>query len=351
MEKGANDNRNKMMLHNGSASVTADLFGGAITRFRLDKIDMNPLSFSFSPEEMPENNQPGAPYRGHFLCLGRWGPPSEGERLAGMPDHGQFANMLWQGYTVRDQSVIRMQADSSLEELSIRREIILDEREAVYGVKEVVKNEYGRGRLYNMVQHPTLAFPFLDGDTLVNCNASYGFDQFRSGHPERRALQWPAGTDGKGRPVDLRRPDKKYNSVFSFIVDRGSEYGWITAFNPRRRLLLGYLWRRSDYPWIHLWQHWEEDRIKYRGIEFGTAGIHQPFKKILETGVQLFGEKTVEYIDAGESVGRNYLSFLLEMAGDGGGVEQVKIDPESGHILIKTPSGSTRIKTIFKNFL
>jgi hypothetical protein len=59
-----------------------------------------------------------------------------------------------------------------------------------------------------------------------------------------------------------------------------------------------------------LWQHYENDKIQYRGIEFGTAGIHQPFKEILDTATTLLGEKTYAYLDAGEIVSKSYLSFI-----------------------------------------
>jgi hypothetical protein len=95
-------------------------------------------------------------------------------------------------------------------------------------------------------------------------------------------------------------------------VNEKEEFGWLTAFSPKYHLLIGYVWKRFDYPWIHLWQHWNNDKISYRGLEFGTAGIHQPFEEILNTATTLFGEKTFAYIDAGESVSKKYISFLCE---------------------------------------
>ena len=112
---------------------------------------------------------------------------------------------------------------------------------------------------------------------------------------------------------------------FSFVVKNDDEYGWITAFSPKYNLLFGYMWKRSDYPWIHLWQHYTDGIIQYRGIEFGTAGIHQPFNEILNTSPILFGEKTYAFIDAGESVSKNYFSFIYETDPGFEGVENIKI--------------------------
>ena len=86
----------KICLHNPASSLTVDLSGGAITDFHLkDEACINPLSFEFSKDQMPVNNKTGAPYRGHFFCVGRWGLPSEGEIKSGIPNHGEIANIGW----------------------------------------------------------------------------------------------------------------------------------------------------------------------------------------------------------------------------------------------------------------
>lgn len=138
-------------LENNKSVVTIDPFGGAITAFHLKHIDTNPLSFAFSKEQMPINNKAGAPYKGHFLCLGRWGEPSAGEINAGISNHGQFANILWNIEENKQQNILKMKATASLEGLYIERKILLDKENPVYAVKEVVQNINPLGRLYNMV--------------------------------------------------------------------------------------------------------------------------------------------------------------------------------------------------------
>lgn len=348
MKTIAADHVNRIELNNESAVITAELFGGAITGFHLQKGAVNPLSFAFTNEQMPENNKGGAPFRGHFLCMGRWGQPSDEERKAGMPDHGQIANIMWQADPLADKHALQMRVESPLEALSVERMMRIDEKYAVFGVRETVVNTCPLGRLYNMVQHPTLASPFLDNTTAVNCNATVGFEQFRYDHPEKDPLNWPIGRDGNCEPLDLRTPDSAYNSVFSFVVDNAAEYGWVTAFSQQHQLLLGYIWKRNDYPWIHLWQHWEGEKIQYRGMEFGTAGIHQPFKTIIETGVKLFGEKTVGYIEPGETVSRRYLSFLHKTNKN---IRDITLENGGESIIIHFDQERERINTSFKDFL
>lgn len=350
MVKAETENKHEIKLQNKSATVIVNAFGGSIIDFHLNQQAANPLNFLYPTEQMPLNNRSGAPYQGHFLCLGRWGEPSDGERKAGLPDHGEIANILWRRLSLNEPCFIQMQVDSALEGLIVEREIRLDKENAIFSVEEKVMNIHSLGRLYNMVQHPTLSSPFLDHSTIVNCNASTGFDQFRYDHPEKNPLQWPTGKDDKDESFDLRAPRKAYNTVYSFIVRQDAEYGWITAYNPEMKLLLGYIWRRKDYPWIHLWQHWENNRIKYRGIEFGTAGIHKSFKQIIDIGLRLFGENTVEYIDAGEAVTRQYLSFLYNATEDIGEVQDIIVEPVKGEIILIAGSRQIHLNTTLKIF-
>ncbi len=338
------------ILENGSGCLEIDLFGGAITSFKLHEGEINPLSFRFSAEQMPANNKAGAPYRGHFLCLGRWGLPSEGEIKAGVPDHGQIANIMWQAEE-GDQTQFEMQTHSELEGLHVKRLIQMDINSPVYIVNEEVTNTNPLGRLYNMVQHPTLGRPFLDDTTIINCNAGLGFDHCFSNEPEKDVSSWPIGIGEDMKTINLSNTEQNYSSVFSFIVKKEAKFGWVSAYSPTHNLILGYVWERKDYSWINLWQDWHEDKIRYRGIEFGTTGIHKPFGQILEDGNwKVFGENTCEYIDAGEKLSRKYLSFLCKVQPGFQGIDELSIS--KGLISLKDDVSGQHIELAIslKNF-
>ncbi|MBV9963306.1 MAG: hypothetical protein JO072_13765 [Parafilimonas sp.] len=326
----------KISLENNLCSLTVDSFGGAITNFQLkDDEEINPLNFAFTQEQMPSNNKNGAPYQGHFLCAGRWGLPSEGEIRKGVPNHGEAANSLWET-TTKEELIINMQTTAGLEGLHVERRLELDNQYSLFKVEETFTNINSLGRLYNVVQHPTLAAPFLDSKTIINCNATIGFDQSNYKHATEKRVEFPFAKDDKGNTFNLKKPTINYSSVFSFIVDAKNKIGWLTAYSKQHNLLFGYVWKRSDYPWIHLWQHFENDKIKYRGLEFGTAGIHQPFKEILNTATELFGEKTFAYIDAGESVYKKFFSFIYKTGDDFSEIENITFD--ENNFVMKTTS-------------
>jgi hypothetical protein len=142
----------------------------------------------------------------------------------------------------------------------------------------------------------------------------------------------------------LRNPGSSYNAVYSFTVKPGSDYGWITAFSPTDNFLLGYIWKRNHYPWIHLWQHYNENKLQYRGLEFGTAGLHQPYHVLLDVATTLFGEKTYAYIDAGESVTKNYFSFCHSTGKGFTGVENVHVTNKEIIVTARNESGNINIK-------
>ena len=291
-------------LRNANAELATDPFGGAITRFVIGN-NINPLSFSFSPGQMPENNRGGAVYQGHFACIGRWGEPSASEIQEGLPNHGEPANILWQVNEAKEK-YLNMEVQAKREGLHVERICRLDEEAAAFLMKEKVTNIQGNNRPFNMVQHPTLAAPFLDEHTNIDCNGAEGFNQADYKNVLENSLFW-----NEGKMTALRRQQMHQDAVFSFIVNKKDRFGWITAWSATYNLLLGYIWKRTDYPWIHHWQNFNHGMIQYRGIEFGTAGIHQPFDEIANTATSLFGEKTFVMLDRDATLQKSYLGFML----------------------------------------
>ncbi len=330
---------NIINIGNGAASLSVDLYGGGITDFHLLNGGINPFNFKFTPEDMPANNRSGASYRGHFICLGRWGPPTAGEIKAGIPDHGQAANMVWEHIT-SIQKELKMQVVTLLEGLKIKRVIEMDDHSAVFKVEEYITNINPLSRLHNVVQHPTLAKPFLTNNTIVNCNADTGFNYLLSKKPAEHAAKWPYGIMEDGGKMNISRPDNAYSSVFSYTIKKDAEFGWITAYAPEIDLLVGYIWRRETYPWISLWQDFDGTNIRYRGLEFGTTGMHKPYKQIIEEGNhEVFGERSYLVIDAGEMQQKNYISFMLKTPYSFSEVSDV--DFADNRISIKDKGGKT----------
>ncbi|MBN9693487.1 MAG: hypothetical protein J0M24_24845 [Verrucomicrobia bacterium] len=308
----------------GQARVVVDLRGGSIAEFRLRDSSLNPLKWGVPSRQDPENRG-----FGHFLCLDRWGPPSDAEGARGVPYHGEAAHVAWEITQPLEKSATQAQVEVSaqlpLAGLSIRRQLRMALAQPVCRVEEQVTNNRPLGRIYNQVQHPTIAPPFLDPTTLVDCNGRRGFAQGNPlPHPEEPSFFWPAALNRDGIAVNLRRlttnPDP---NVVSYAIDE--TLGWVTAVTPGRGLLIGYLWKTTDYPWVSLWRDVRDGAPVARGLEFGTTGLHQPFSVLTQVG-RIWERPLFAYLDAGETQTRVYTMFLAEVPLDFEGVERISLN-------------------------
>ncbi len=310
--------RESVVLESASARVVVDLAGGAIGEFRFIDSQLNPLNWN-----TPGPKDGSVHGFGHFLCLDRWGPPSDAEGKLGMPYHGEASNVRW---TIEKDSPREAVMTARLPKagLWVRRSVSISPKEAVFFVKEDVVNENGLGRVFNIVQHPTIAPPFLDQNTVVDCNGRKGFAQ--GGHlptPEEPSTEWPTAQKKNGQSVDMRHltsdPDP---NVVSFAIEE--QFGWVTAANAAKGLLIGYVWRTSDYPWVSLWRDVRDGKPAARGLEFGSTGLHQPFPILTKKG-RIWDRPLFEYIDAGQKISKKYLSFLLKIPADFEGVAAIDV--------------------------
>ena len=311
--------RRSLVLDGSAAQAVVDIAGGSIVSFQFQDQKLNPLVWGDKGELTAPRPM------GHFLCLDRWGAPSDAEKDNGMPFHGEAAHVVWKilSDTVKSDGAIHidMTALLPIAGLEVRRRITLWEKEPVFTVSETVTNLNKLGRLYNMVQHPTIGPPFLDETTLVDANAQKGFMQSSPlPNPEEPAVYWPQALKD-GEPVDLRRlGDDAIPNVVSFTMD--DEYGWATASNAAKGLLIGYIWKGAEYPWFNAWRHVENGRPLARGLEFGTTGLHQPYGILVAKG-RIFGRPIFGYLEAGEAVKKSYAVFLFKVRKDYKGVAAV----------------------------
>src|SRR6266498_3382342 len=82
--------RRTVVVESPAATLLIDLGGGSIVDFHLSGGGLNPLRWLGPGDE----NAPLRPMA-HFLCLDRWGQPSEAEQRNGMPFHGEASRVEW----------------------------------------------------------------------------------------------------------------------------------------------------------------------------------------------------------------------------------------------------------------
>ena len=235
---------------------------------------------------------------GHLLCFDRWGPATDAERVNGFLHHGEVSTQAWK---TMDESLHKdgltgcsMMCSLPMGGLQLTRRIELSEDEPVFFVTEEIKNLNKYGRMFNIVQHVTIAPPFLDKSTLIDNNTEKGFEDKMDGSldQEEPVLKWPEAIHN-GEKISLRQFQDEWPCVSSFAFSQNDKYGWVTACNPGQKLMLGYIWETEDYPWINFWRSMKNDVPVAFGMEFGTTGLHEHFRWLLKKGKYLTGISTL----------------------------------------------------------
>ncbi len=312
-------------MEQSATKLGVDLLGGAIVDFRLANDTINPFTWKVTREQMPPNNQSGAVFQGHFLCLGRWGAPTTGEMAAGVPHNGQAGAALWQVDKTSQPGSIILQATAPLDGVEVVRKLKWVGKHAVWQATETVTNTTSIARPFNIVQHATIGAPFLDTSTLIFSNATDGFMQSLSyPNPHAFAYSWPNGLlDSSGTPVDLRVSYTKESYVSTHVFT--DSIGWVVAFNLGSGHLLGYVFSTEEYPWINIWHQMQEGKPWAKGLEFGTTGIGKSYQELMAIETRFKGRASFFLLDAGEQIEKSYYCFLTKLPPGTVGVNKVEL--------------------------
>ncbi len=225
--------------------------GGSFASFTLKLGEtMNPI---WDPNRMAREaggRRRASPSAGHFLCVDGFGPVSADEQKAGYPGHGEATRLAWEVAESSATSVsFRVQLPIVKEVL--RRKVTLTEQVAL--VESELESQLAFDRPMLWAEHATVGAPFLAlGKTMVDASSTkcqtkpYEQKGPRTFAPAEN-FDWPFYGDR-----DLRQTpasDGELNHI-GCLMDPAREHEFITALNVEKRLLIGYLFRRADYPWV-----------------------------------------------------------------------------------------------------
>ena len=337
-------------LENDKVEFDMTLNGSAITNFSLKANPINPLDWVLPLDRLPLTH-PGStfPFQGHFLSLGTWGMPSDGEVKAGIKFYGEVNTEVW-NLIESGSHTATTSCLEPVQQFEIKRDIELSPNDALIGIKETITNHLPIGRPYNMLQHATCGGAYVDGKTILDTNADRGF--YQNGEYQRAtyedieqtAYRWP-NAQFPDISADLRYTDtiqKTY--VSSHIFDNEDKLGWATLANPEAGLLIGYLWHTDDYPWVNFWYQFEDGKVKGRAIEFATCGMWKSFEYMMTHDSRFFGRNSFEFIDAGETKSKEYQMFLIPISAGFKGIQSISKDDEKLTVEMNTEDGIDTIK-------
>jgi hypothetical protein len=266
---------------------------------------------------------------GHSLCLGVFGMPSDEEIAAGAVLHGEAGVRAWTA-TLRsgqDEGRVRLSVRLPVFGLNLTRELTLRPGESVVRVRESVRNLRGVDQFIQWQQHAVLGPLFLHSrDCVITLPGSRGITD-AGGYEGRSALAsgaeftWPLAPGIDGASVDLQHPCQKSGTGFvaGIQIDPHREYGFVCAVNHAQRLAIGYVFSRSQFPWVTLWEEnsartalpWR-GREQARAFEFGVSPLPIGRAEALRNG-EIFGSPTLLRIPARGSVSAAWAMFLCRV--------------------------------------
>jgi hypothetical protein len=316
--------RPALVLANDLVELTVLPMGGSFASIVLkgDPEKMNPLWDALRADQ--EDGRPLRPYGdlGHFVCVDGFGPSSAEERAAGFPGHGEAHTLPWATRSSAKEGKIASLVQAvhlpRAQEVLTRTLRLADGENVVY-VHSTLESLVGFDRPINWAQHATIGSPFLEpGVTVVDMSSSraltrpHGNDNQRPPYRlvSEKEFTWPMAPLLDGGLVDLRAAPDPPNSGdhTGYLMDASQPFAFVTALHPRKRLLLGYLFKPSESPWLQIWEHYPPQGMMARGMEFGTQAFDLPRREVV-TQNRLFGQLLYRWLPAKSTIESSYLFF------------------------------------------
>ena len=341
-QKSTFERQPAVVLANDKLSLSVWERGGAIVNLVL-KDDPEKLSPLWNPvrlaRELGQTREAGGS-AGHFVCVDGFGQPSTEERASGMPMHGEAHFEKW--------DVVKAVKNGAVTEIAFRtrlpivREIfsrtfrLVDGENLVY-VDSTLENELGVDRPVAWAEHTTIGSPFLaSGVTLSSISGTRAQNRpyQGTGNPgaERRLASgkdftWPRAPLIDGKLTDLTAPPQGAHFLdhATVLVDPALKYGWIATVQTDKHLILGYVFRRTDYPWVQNWGNYPSTGKFSRGLEFSTQPYDEPRQEaVAKNG--MFGAPTFRWLPAKSAIHTSFLMFYAHAPANFGQVESVRFD-------------------------
>ena len=336
-------NRRQVHLENDILRLTLLPGGGHIAAVTLKENGVNPLwdppwetidPSSYDPRAHPQygdgaDAQLLAGIAGHNLCFDLFGVPSAAEAAAGLGVHGEAPARDWRIESA--DGLLTAKTELPLTGMRFERRLQLAPGSRCVAIAETAANLTARDRPVGWTQHVTLGPPFLEkGKTRFAASATKSgvFEQeFAPGHDRFAAgaeFDWPFAPLAAGGWGDMRLATAAdvSGAYTAHLMNPALEDAFFTAYHPASETLFGYVWKRSDFPWLGIWEEnhsrgqapWN-GRALTRGMEFGVSPMPETRRQAVERG-RLFGERTFRWIPAREAVTVKYLLFIARVGAE-----------------------------------
>ncbi len=349
-----------VVLANSMLEITVTTKGSTLASVTL-KDDAEKLSPMWNPIRMArELGRPGR-YDGGaglFVCVDGFGAPSPEERAAGMPMHGEAHGQTFAVHPERSGATtsVTMTAGLPLVQENFTRTFRLNDGENVVLVESELENLLAFDRPVNWAEHATIGSPFLEpGVTVVDFSGTRSQTRPYTGTgmpgAERRLVPgkdftWPMAPGLDGREINLRETPATPHFLdhATTLLDPTRELEWVTALNAKKGLLVGYVFRRADYPWLQYWGNYPANGKMARGMEFSTQPYDVPRREAVSMG-KMFDTPTYRWLPAKSKIQSRFLMFYTKIPEGFHKVDEVKLEGGAIVILDHAAGKEVRLET------
>jgi hypothetical protein len=292
---------------------------------------------------------------GHFLCVDGFGNVSPEERAAGMPGHGEAHRLPWDLLASgKERKVLSVRFSVKLplvQEVLTRTLRLVDGEQVVY-VESEIENLLAFDRPLCWAEHATIGSPFLEpGKTVVDMSASraktrtykdQGGGSLQHRFANFQDFTWPLVPGLNGETIDIRAAPTTlgFGDHTTCLMDPSRRLVWVTALHPEKRLLLGYVFRREEFPWTQNWENYPPNGKLARGLEFSTMPFDVPRREAVSLG-KMFDTSTFRWLPAKSKVPSYFLMFYTRTPGGFRKVDDVTL--ESGRLTIEDRQAGKKI--------
>lgn len=326
-------NRRAVQIENRHLRLTVLEEGGHIAELAHKASGVNPLwtppwpSIEPSTYELAKHPEYGndaesrllSGLMGHNLCLDMFGGPSAEEEAAGIRVHGEAP--VVRHHIVESAGALVATAELPEAQLAVTRRISLDG--PFVRISETVDNLSKLDRPAAWTQHVTMGPPFLEkGSTELRLPATRSKvlegAAGKAGYAPAAEFDWPMVPHVDGGTSDLRTfTSAKVSGGFTtHLMDPHRENAFFFAWSPKSKVLFGYMWKRSDFPWVGLWEEnhgrttppWDSRTLTW-AVEFGASPMPETRRQMIDRG-KLFGEPSYRWLPAKSSVTVEYSAFV-----------------------------------------
>jgi hypothetical protein len=342
VDRGTLDGRPVMTVSNDKLSVSLRSVGGAMTRLTMteDSSQLNPLEGL-----------------GHFVCVDGFGPVSKEEEAAGLPGHGEAHRVPWDVVSSgKDNGKLTVQFSAALPLVheNFRRTLRMVDGESVIYIESELESLLAFDRPINWGEHATISGAFLEqGKTVTDMSATRAMTRSYESEavdpPDHHNLadfkefKWPMAPTVAGTLVDMRISPTitPVMDQTTSLMDPSRRHAYVTAIHPGRQALLGYVFRREEYPWIQIWDSYPGGgRRAYRGMEFAVQPFDLPRRDVIQSN-SMFDTPTYRWLPAQSKITSSFIMFYTRTPDGFTQVDDVVL--EDGAIRVEDRKNGKRI--------